>query len=144
MKRIITILLIAMCVSSCLKDSVTDDVITFVTPHSAQELFMAKTQPGVYQGGIRLLEFEKEPCQLILNYTLSRFTVQSDDNTRAVSVVFPGEMVQNAAIHITVEAVNISGLDSGEKSVAVVKMADDAVWLWDNEEQIGYVILKNL
>lgn len=139
-----------------------EEGLTPFTPREAEELFSGKSELGVYDGGVKVWEFERTRHQLILTRNLDperdliRFTIQSDDLSRILSVTFPRIFSEGGAllipvgaeVEISVAAKGIGQISEGTKRAKVSKVQNDAnrqgVWLWDNDGQQGYMLLTEL
>lgn len=139
-----------------------EDGLTPFTPRSAEELFTGKSTVGVFDGGIRVWEFDQTAHQQILTRNLSeekellRFTIQADDLSRILSVIFPQPYSDDATVltpvgstvEIEVRAKDLDKVTDGSKRVKVVRLQNDnnrkSIWLWDADEQLGYLLLTEL
>ena len=145
MKKILLFTLFLMVASSCNKW--TDLKNTNLTPmkiRTPEELFMAKYIAGIYNGGMYVFTLNKENCQLALNQTRKCFLLQEDDCSKVFSTTYEPDLNVGDSFMAQVQIAGIPESQSGEKRMKVVKKSSEMMWLWDENEQLGYLIYTSL
>lgn len=120
-------------------------IISIYDKVNGADLFLEKSEIGAYNEGERVLEFDADLHQLNFNVTENRFTLQSDDNSRFVSVQFPDNGVYvNDFVSIEVSSFGLHKLPNGTWTGQILKKVSDKLWIWDDKNAIGYIIYSTL
>ena len=145
MKKIFVIFVVCMTMVSCDRwKDLKESQLTPLKIKNPQELFATETTPGVYNGGMLIYKLDKKSGQVSLNKKRQRFLLQSDDCLVQMCVIYDSLQPVGGEYKASVTLLGIEGYANGEKQVKVVKKSNNMAWLWNEKDQLGYLIYTSL
>lgn len=126
--------LFAFLILSCVKDKTVTPVVS-----AEREAFLATNAVGLYEDGGLRFRCDKKDYQFIVNPTKLTSRAQHDDGEKYFEVTL-GAMPSNSnPIAVTIaENVGLGAIHI--KTLTPLRMNDDHLWLWSDEDHKGLII----
>lgn len=95
---------------------------------------------GVYVEDNNVFVYDSDIYQYAYNTQRRTFRIQNTAQSRYLACELDADPVPDEVINVRVETMGISSFPTQELRMQVLKRADGLVWLWNNEDQTGFVI----